>query len=133
MLICMQSTSVRIDVATHDELKRLAAQLNTTVGRTVTLAVRALRHAIDTDAVNGPINVTTPHPARNAEITADIGRAVNRPARLAVPAPALRLALGGFSEGVLMSQRVIPARLLESGFEFRHPTFPEALASVLDR
>jgi uncharacterized protein (TIGR01777 family) len=96
-------------------------------------AVRALRHAIDTDAVNGPINVTTPHPARNAEITADIGRAVNRPARLAVPAPALRLALGGFSEGVLMSQRVIPARLLESGFEFRHPTFPEALASVLDR
>ena len=43
MLICMQSTSVRIDVATHDDLKRLAAQLNTTVGNTVTLAVRALR------------------------------------------------------------------------------------------
>jgi predicted transcriptional regulator len=43
MLICMQSTSVRIDTATHDELKRLAAELNTTVGNTVTLAVRALR------------------------------------------------------------------------------------------
>ena len=43
MLICMQSTSVRIDVATHDELKRLAAELDTTVGNTVTLAVRALR------------------------------------------------------------------------------------------
>lgn len=43
MLICMQSTSVRIDVATHDELKRLAGELNTTVGNTVTLAVRALR------------------------------------------------------------------------------------------
>lgn len=43
MLICMQSTSVRIDVATHDELKRLAAELQTTVGKTVTLAVRALR------------------------------------------------------------------------------------------
>lgn len=43
MLICMQSTSVRIDVATHEELKRLAAALNTTVGNTVTLAVRALR------------------------------------------------------------------------------------------
>ncbi len=43
MLICMQSTSVRIDVTTHDDLKRLAAQLNTTVGNTVTLAVRALR------------------------------------------------------------------------------------------
>lgn len=43
MLICMQTTSVRIDVATHDELKRLAAALNTTVGNTVSLAVRALR------------------------------------------------------------------------------------------
>ena len=43
MLICMQSTSVRIDVATHDELKRLALELHTTVGNTVTLAVRALR------------------------------------------------------------------------------------------
>ena len=43
MLICMQSTSVRIDATTHEELKRLAAELNTTVGNTVTLAVRALR------------------------------------------------------------------------------------------
>lgn len=43
MLICMQSTSVRIDGATHDELKRLAAELHTTVGNTVSLAVRALR------------------------------------------------------------------------------------------
>jgi hypothetical protein len=43
MLICMQSTSVRIDVATHQDLKRLAAELNTTVGNTVSLAVRALR------------------------------------------------------------------------------------------
>jgi hypothetical protein len=39
----MQSTSVRIDVATHEELKRLAAALGTSVGNTVTLAVRSLR------------------------------------------------------------------------------------------
>lgn len=43
MLICMHSTSVRIDSSTHDDLKRLAADLGTTVGNTVTLAVRALR------------------------------------------------------------------------------------------
>jgi hypothetical protein len=43
MLMCMHSTSVRIDVATHNDLKRLAVELNTTVGNTVTLAVRALR------------------------------------------------------------------------------------------
>jgi hypothetical protein len=43
MLICMQSTSVRIDLATHEELKRLASALGTTVGETVALAVRRLR------------------------------------------------------------------------------------------
>lgn len=43
MLICMQSTSVRIDAKTHEDLKRLAVELHTTVGNTVALAVRALR------------------------------------------------------------------------------------------
>ena len=43
MLICMQSTSVRIDVSTHDELKRLAVEFDTNVGNTFSLAVRALR------------------------------------------------------------------------------------------
>ena len=43
MLFCMQSTSVRIDQATHQELKRLAEELGTTVGETVALAVRRLR------------------------------------------------------------------------------------------
>ena len=43
MLYCMQSTSVRIDQATHQELKRLAIELGTTVGETVAIAVRRLR------------------------------------------------------------------------------------------
>ena len=55
MLICMQSTSVRIDVATHDELKRLAVELNTTVGNTVSLAVRALRQDRIGDELKTPL------------------------------------------------------------------------------
>lgn len=43
MLMCMQSTSVRIDQATHQELKQLASELGATVGETVALAVRRLR------------------------------------------------------------------------------------------
>jgi len=97
----------------------------------LTDTVRALRHIIDTDSLAGPVNVTTPHPAVNSEITADIGRALSRPMLFTVPGFALRTALGGFSEGILMSQRVIPPRLLASGFTFQHPTFPEALASAL--
>jgi hypothetical protein len=38
----MQTTSVRIDLTTHEELKRLAASHGTTVGATVGLAVKAL-------------------------------------------------------------------------------------------
>jgi hypothetical protein len=43
MLICMHTTSVRIDTATHQELKRIAEELGTTVGHAVTVAVRSLR------------------------------------------------------------------------------------------
>jgi hypothetical protein len=39
----MQSTSVRIDRATHEELKHLAEELNLTIGNTLSLAVRTLR------------------------------------------------------------------------------------------
>jgi uncharacterized protein len=97
----------------------------------LTDAVRALRHIIDTDSLAGPVNVTTPNPTINREITADMGRALHRPMLFAVPGPALRLVLGGFAEGILMSQRIIPPRLLASGFTFTHPTFPEALTSAL--
>ena len=55
MLICMQSTSVRIDVSTHEELKRLAAELNTTVGNTVSLAVLALRQNRIGDELSAPL------------------------------------------------------------------------------
>ncbi len=55
MLICMQSTSVRIDGSTHEALKRLAVELNTTVGNTVALAVRALRQDRIGDELNPPL------------------------------------------------------------------------------
>ena len=43
MPYCMQSTNVRIDIGTHEELKRLSSELGTSVGETVALAVRRLR------------------------------------------------------------------------------------------
>jgi len=55
MLFCMQSTSVRIDAATHEELKRLAAQLDTTVGNAVSLAVRALRQDLVGAELTAPL------------------------------------------------------------------------------
>jgi hypothetical protein len=51
----MQSTSVRVDVSTHEQLKRLAVELNTTVGNTVSLAVRALRQDRFGDQLHAPL------------------------------------------------------------------------------
>ncbi|MDL4771224.1 MULTISPECIES: TIGR01777 family oxidoreductase [Thermomonosporaceae] len=93
--------------------------------------VAALRHLIAHD-VAGPVNLTAPEPVTNRDFTRAIGRAVHRPAALAVPGFALRAALGGFAdEGALVSQRIVPRRLVEAGFTFAHPTLGAALAAEL--
>jgi uncharacterized protein (TIGR01777 family) len=92
----------------------------------------ALRFLLDHDDVSGPVNVTSPEPVRNREYTKAIGRAVHRPALAIVPATALRAALGGLAdEGVLVSQRVVPTRLEEAGFNFAFGDIDSALTAIL--
>jgi len=93
--------------------------------------IAALRHAIDTPALSGPVNLTAPEPLTNREVTAAMGRVLHRPTLLPVPAVALRAVLGEFAGDVLASQRVRPRRLLESGFSFTHPRFDDALRAAL--
>ncbi|MCY0943884.1 TIGR01777 family oxidoreductase [Streptomyces antarcticus] len=93
--------------------------------------VAALRHIIDTPALSGPVNLTAPEPVTNRQVTEAMGRVLRRPAVLPVPAVALRVALGEFAEDVLGSQRVRPARLLESGFVFRDPSIEQAIRAAL--
>jgi uncharacterized protein (TIGR01777 family) len=91
--------------------------------------VRALVYAISHNELSGPVNLTGPAPVTNAEFTAALGRAVNRPTPLIVPGFALRTVLGEFAdEGLLSGQRAIPAALERSGFAFHHNTIGEALA-----
>ncbi|MFE9834385.1 TIGR01777 family oxidoreductase [Streptomyces sp. NPDC005551] len=93
--------------------------------------VAALRHLIDTESLSGPVNLTAPEPLTNAEVTAAMGRVLRRPTLFAVPASVLRAALGGMAGDVLGSQRVRPARLLDSGFVFAFPSIDAALRSAL--
>jgi uncharacterized protein len=91
--------------------------------------IRALLFAINNDALSGPVNLTGPAPVTNAEFTAALGRALNRPTPLLVPGVALRTLLGEFAdEGLLDGQRAIPAALERAGFVFHHNTIGEALA-----
>ena len=93
--------------------------------------IAATRFLLDAD-VRGPVNVTSPEPARNAELTKVLADVLGRPALLTVPAFALRLAFGEFADsGLLWSQRVIPQKLLDAGFTFAHPDLEPALRELL--
>lgn len=95
-------------------------------------AVRAIRFLIERADLRGPVNVTAPEPVSNADFTAELGRALHRPAVLAVPEAALHLAFGEMADAtILASQRVLPERLLEAGFDFLHPRLDRAFASIL--
>ncbi|MET7384743.1 TIGR01777 family oxidoreductase [Streptomyces sp. NPDC005529] len=93
--------------------------------------VAAIRHLMDTESVSGPVNLTAPDPLTNREITEAMGRVLHRPALLATPAPLMRLALGEMSGEILGSQRVLPTRLLESGFTFAFPSIDGTLRAAL--
>ncbi|MGW2176918.1 TIGR01777 family oxidoreductase [Streptomyces sp. NPDC001732] len=93
--------------------------------------VAALRHILDTESLSGPVNLTGPDPVTNGEVTAAMGRVLHRPTLFTAPAPALRIALGDFAEDVLGSQRVLPGRLLDSGFAFAFPGIDAAIRAAL--
>ncbi|MER6465145.1 TIGR01777 family oxidoreductase [Streptomyces sp. NPDC001228] len=92
--------------------------------------VAAIRFLLDTDGLEGPFNLTAPEPLTNREITAAMARVLRRPALFPVPAAALQGALGEMAGDVLGSQRVMPKRLLESGFTFAFPGIEDAIRAA---
>jgi len=94
--------------------------------------VRLIAHVIATPELLGPVNATAPAPVRNAAFTQALAAALNRPAWLRLPATILHRLAGDFADELLLGgQRVLPAKALASGFEFRHPTLASALAGIL--
>ena len=95
-------------------------------------AVSAIRAAITDASLRGPINIVAPNPARNADFTRTLAKALHRPAILPAPAFALRLALGEMAEALLLSsQRVIPEKLIEQHFKFQYADLESALRRAL--
>jgi uncharacterized protein (TIGR01777 family) len=94
--------------------------------------VGAIVHLLTAD-VEGPVNLVAPNPVRYRDFARALGRALRRPAFLPTPMLGPRLLLGRELADSLLgdSQRVVPARLLESGYTFHHPTIDEALGSML--
>jgi uncharacterized protein len=95
---------------------------------------RVVTHLLGAEAVSGPVNVVSPNPVTNAEFSRVLARVLSRPSFIPVPKIALDLLFGEMAEDtVLASQRVVPRRLLETGFDFQQPTLESALRGVLAR
>lgn len=82
----------------------------------------AVTRLICDDSMRGPFNLSGPQPVSNAEFTRILAAQLHRPAVLVAPATPLKWVLGGLATVVIGSRRVLPARLLEAGFTFAHPT-----------
>lgn len=88
--------------------------------------VRALAFLLENPQITGPVNFAAPGEARQGEVVRAIAKAMNRPALIPVPPPALRIVMGEFASDILSSQRVRPEVLVERGFEFEQPDVTSA-------
>lgn len=96
-------------------------------------ATNLICHAIDDETLLGPLNLAAPDPRPQREFAFALGRALKRPAVFPTPAWAVRLALGEQAILALGSRRVWPAKALESGYRFRHPSLEASLEQRLSR
>ncbi len=91
---------------------------------------RAIRFAAEHEAIEGPMNITAPNPARMNDLGKTLAKVLGRPHWLFVPEPMLKLTLGEMSTVVLDSQRVLPAKLTQAGFVFQFPLLRGALSDL---
>jgi uncharacterized protein (TIGR01777 family) len=84
------------------------------------------------DSLSGPVNAVSPTPVTNGELTKTLGEILHRPTFMWVPEFAVRLAFGEMGDELLLnSDRVIPKKMMDAGFEFSYPSLKDALKHLL--
>ena len=128
--------------ALHHMLPVFRAGLGGPIGRgarylswiSVDDVIYALFHLITTPSLQGPVNLTAPHPASSALFARMLSGVLRRPGILPIPPPVLRAVMGEAGEEILlMSARVLPGKLLRSGYSFHFPELAPALRHLLGR
>lgn len=96
--------------------------------------VGAINHSLLHAEIAGPVNAVSPNPVTNYEFTKTLGGVLHRPTVMPLPAFAARLALGEMADELLLgSNRILPKRLQETGYQFRCPTLDVALRHLLGK
>ncbi|HEY1262741.1 MAG TPA: TIGR01777 family oxidoreductase [Terriglobales bacterium] len=94
--------------------------------------VGAIQHTLAT-GLRGPVNAVSPRPVRNAEFNRVLARALSRPAIFPMPEFVVRAAFGLMGEELwLASQRVLPEKLVSSGYQFQYPDLGAAISHSLE-
>ncbi len=98
--------------------------------------VRAIRWLIEQEDISGPVNLAAPNPLPNAEFMRALRESWG--IRLGLPATAWMLEIGAIflrteTELILKSRRVVPGRLLQEGFSFEFPSWPDAARDLCER
>ena len=95
--------------------------------------VGAIQFLIQEEGTSGPFNLTAPNPLPNKEFAKTMGGVMGRPSFLPVPGLPMRAAMGEVADLALRGQRVIPERLLKSGYDFKFPQLDGALRDLLKK
>jgi uncharacterized protein len=93
--------------------------------------IRACRFLLADSRLSGPVNLTAPAPVTNAQFATALAGQLHRPAPLRLPAGVLRAAVGELAGELLVSCRVVPARLRDAGFTFAEPEIAAGIAAAL--
>lgn len=96
--------------------------------------VGAIYHAVLDRRCDGAVNAVAPDAVTNAEFTRVLARVVKRPAIFPIPQSVLNLIFGEMAgETLLASTRLVPKRLHDADYQFRHPKLEDALRHLLGR
>jgi len=96
--------------------------------------VRAIRFLMENRQLAGAVNLTAPNPVTMREFCRTLGEVMHRPAWTAVPGFVVRRLFGEMADEMLLSsQRVLPKRLTQAGFQFSHPRAIDALRAIVAR
>jgi NAD dependent epimerase/dehydratase family enzyme len=90
-----------------------------------------VHYLINHDTLNGPFNCTSPYPETNRDFSRKLGTVLKRPVWVRVPGWLVQFQAGGIARLYLTGQKVLPRKLLESGYRFRFPELTEALEDIL--
>lgn len=91
----------------------------------------AIRFLLLNDIVSGPFNIVAPESVTFREFFHTLAKVRRGPSIVPVPGFALKLGMGEMAAAMLDSQRVVPRKLTDAGFQFRHDTLDSALRQLM--